>query len=112
MMQIAILSAGIVDSPRGWFSLVYAVPFQASLPGFFKACLSGFANRRSVALVLVVRGDVVQPVVEPDAVVERSHAGDFGRPGTTPAGHRSWRPSDDSGWRSQSIRWSPVGCFA
>jgi hypothetical protein len=78
MMQIAILSASIVDSPRGWFSPVYAVPFQASLPGFFKACLPGFANRRPAALVLVVRGDIVQPVVEPGAVIERSHADDFG----------------------------------
>jgi hypothetical protein len=68
MMQIATLSASIVGSPCGWFALVYTVPFQASLPGFFKACLSGFANRRSAALVLIVGGDVVQPIVEPGAV--------------------------------------------
>jgi hypothetical protein len=59
-----------------------AVPGKPASAGLFEPGLAGFADGLSSSLVFVVRGDVADAFVEPDAVVVRPHyVGELGAQG-------------------------------
>ena len=69
MSDFRDLLPNIVGSSGGLILSLGAVVGKAAQPGLFHAVAAGLADRLAASFVFVVRGDIADPLVEPDRVV-------------------------------------------